>query len=121
MRRNGSRVIKVNKQNLIDKIYENKKNHINEYETAVKAYKIEVLKQLADLTERANNGEMNLKLNITTPVDNRSEYDKRAQMFEWEVDDVVELEQSEFLEYVQDETNFAMSAKISNTMYLSNL
>ena len=38
-------------------------------------------------------------------------------MFEWEVDDVVELEQNEFNEYVQDETEFAIQAKFSNMFY----
>jgi hypothetical protein len=40
-------------------------------------------------------------------------------MFTWEVDDIVELSQDEFLEYVQDETDFARSAKFSNAMYVS--
>jgi len=39
-------------------------------------------------------------------------------MFEWEVDNIVELEQNEFIEYVQDETDFAVSAKFSNMSYV---
>ena len=38
-------------------------------------------------------------------------------MFEWEVEEFVELEQQEFLEYVQDETDFAVTAKMSNMAY----
>jgi hypothetical protein len=39
-------------------------------------------------------------------------------MFEWEVEDFVELEQQEFNEYVQDETDFARMAKLSNSAYI---
>jgi hypothetical protein len=117
MRRTGSRTIKVQKGKLIDKIKENKENHIKEFEKAKVAYKEEALKQLAEQTKKVEEGALDAKLNLTTPVDNSINYDKIIEMFEWEVDDVVELEQSEFLEYVQDETEFARVAKFSNTMY----
>lgn len=117
MRRNGSRTIKVNKQKLIDKIIENKAAHIISYDKAVIAYKVEALKQLAELTEKVEGGDMTVRLNLTTPIDNKENYDKIIDMFEWEVEEEVELEQSEFTEYVQDETEFARNAFMSNTMY----
>lgn len=120
MRRTGSRTIKVNKQQLIDKIKENKKNHVEEYAKAVLAYKEEALKQLANLTQKVNEGALDIKLNLITPIDNSVNYDKIVEMFEWEVDKEVELEQSEFLEYVQDETEFARNAKFSNMMYVDS-
>ena len=61
---------------------------------------------------------MNVKLELTTPIDNAENYDKVIEMFVWEVEEIVELEQNEFLEYVQDETDFALTAKLSNTAYL---
>lgn len=118
MRRNGNRIIKVKKADLIAKIQENKAQHIESYAKAVIAYKKEALKQLADITEKVEGGDMNVRLNLTTPVDNRDNYDKIIDMFNWEVEDIVELEQSEFNEYVQDETDFARIAMMSNTMYL---
>ena len=118
MRRNGSRTIKVKKADLIARIEENKETHIVAYAKAVEAYKKEALKQLAELTKRVENGDMTVKLNLTTPVDNRKNYDKIIDMFNWEVEDIVELEQSEFNEYVQDETEFARHAMMSNSMYL---
>jgi len=117
MRRTGSRTIKVNKKELIKKIKENKKNHVAEYAKAVIAYKEEALKQLATLTTKVNDGALDIKLNLITPIDNSLNYDKIVEMFEWEVDKVVELEQDEFLEYVQDETEFARNAKFSNMAY----
>jgi hypothetical protein len=118
MRRLGNRTIKVDKNKLIEKIHQNKVAHIAAYEKAVLAYKEEAIKQLSQLTEKANNGELRLQLTLTTPVNNSENYDKIIDMFEWEVESVVELEQQEFNEYVQDETEFAKIAKISNSMYL---
>lgn len=119
MRRTGNRTIRVNKAELIEKIKENKAAHEKAYAKAVVAYKKEALAQLADLTKKVRAGEMSVSLKLTTPVDNRENYDKIIEMFEWDVDDIVELEQKEFNEYIQDETEFARVAKFSNTMYLA--
>jgi hypothetical protein len=118
MRRTGSRTIKVNKAKLIAKIKENKDAHIVAYGKAVIAYKNEAIKQLTEITKKVNDGDMTVRLSLTTPVDNRKNYDKIIDMFDWEVEDEVELEQQEFNEYVQDETEFARHALMSNSMYL---
>jgi len=119
MRRNGNRIIKVKKADLIAKIQENKAKHIEAYAKAVIAYKKEALKQLTDLIQKVEGGDMKVRLELTTPVDNKDNYDKIIDMFNWEVEDIVELEQSEFNEYVQDETDFARIALHSNSMYLA--
>jgi uncharacterized protein YbjQ (UPF0145 family) len=117
MRHFGTRTISVNKVKLIEKIKENKANHIKEYEKAVVAYKEEALKQLNEQIKKVEEGSLNAALNLITPINNSENYDKILQMFEWEVEDVVELEQNEFNEYVQDETEFAVQAKYSNSFY----
>ena len=117
MMRNGNRTIKVNKSNLIAKVMENKENHIKEYAKAVIAYKKEADKQLTKLLQYLYDGELELKLELVIPVNNASNYDDIVDMFQWEEDDLVELSQSEFTEYVQDKTHFANEARISNTYY----
>ena len=117
MRRNGNRTISVNKIPLIEKIKDNKANHILEYEKAVVAYKEEALRQLNEQIKKVEEGSLKAKLDLITPINNAENYDKIIEMFVWEVNDVVELEQNEFNEYVQDETEFAVQAKFSNTMY----
>jgi hypothetical protein len=117
MRQLGSRNINVDKAKLIEKIRENKANHIIEYDKAVIAYKEEALKQLKELMEDVQDGELGIRLELTTPINNVKNYDKIIEMFDWEVSDVVTLEQREFIEYVQDETDFAINAKMSNTYY----
>jgi len=117
MRRTGSRTIKVNKDKLIEQIKLNKENHIKEYDKAIIAYKEEALKQLTAQISRVDEGALDAKLDLITPINNAENYDKIIEMFEWEVEDKVDLEQNEFNEYVQDETEFAMQAKFSNTFY----
>ena len=119
MRHTGNRTITVQKRNLIEKIEENKANHVKEYAKAVIAYKKEALRQLNDLLLKVNDGVLDAKLDLITPIDNSKNYDRVVEMFEWEVEDEVELEQDEFKEYIQDTTDFAVRAKMSNTFYNS--
>ena len=117
MMTHGNRTIQVEKSDLIAKIKENKENHIKEYDKAVVAYKEEAESQLMTEVARVQEGALDAKLNLITPIDNTENYDSILEMFEWEVKDVVELQQDEFKEYVQDKTDFAVRAQMSNTAY----
>jgi len=117
MRRNGNRTINLYKAQLIEQIKKNKENHIIEYDKAVIAYKEEALKQLNEQIKAVEQGSLKARLDLITPINNATNYDKIIEMFEWEVNEVVELEQQEFTEYVQDETEFAIQSKFANTMY----
>jgi histidyl-tRNA synthetase len=113
-----ARTIKVDKQKLIDKIKENKANHIKEYDEAVKAFKEEAQKRIAELSENLAAGKFDkMKLSMTVPENRSEEYDKLVTQFEWELDKEVELSQGEFNEYIHDETPFAKQAKFSNMAY----
>ena len=119
MRYNGNRTIKVKKIDLIDKIRKNKIKHCEMYVLAVEAYKKEADYQLKKLRRDLNSGNMDLNLRLITPDNKSGNYDKLITMFEMEVEEFVELTQAEFNEYIHDETEFAMSVMVSNTMYLN--
>jgi len=120
MRHNpNSRTIKVKKSDLLEKIKINKENHKKEYVEAVDAYRIEAKKQLNQQKKSLEKGNLNIGLNLVAPVNMEAEYDKLIQIFEWEVEDHVELSTGEFNEYVLDETHFAVNAKILNSTYLA--
>jgi len=120
MRQYGNRKINVKKDELIAKIKENKENHIKEYDKAVVAYKKEAELQLMKEVARVQEGALDVKLDLITPINNADNYDKIIEMFEWEVAEVVELQQDEFKEYVQDEFDFAVTARMSNMMYVDS-
>ena len=121
MRHTGNRTIKVEKDKLIQQIKENKERHIKEFDVAVIAYKDEALRQLTNLTTRVKEGAVDAELDLVTPVNNAENYDKIVEMFQWEVEKEVELSQNEFNDYVQDETEFAMAAKYSNSFYSNTM
>ena len=118
MRTQGNRTIKVKKRELIERINENKEAHIKEFEAAKIAYKAEALRQIEEAREKIEAGELGVVLNLVTPVNVAQEYSQKAEMFEWEIEDEVELSQDEFKDYVQDDFQFARNAKMMNMSYL---
>jgi len=118
MRKMGNRVIKINKAKLIETLKANKESHIKEYDKAVMAYQTEADKQLNELIGKNLAGDLNIELNLIKPLNRAENYDKIIEMFEWEIQDDIELTQSEFKEYVQDEFDFAIQAKFANSMYM---
>jgi len=115
--RTGSRKMTVDKIKLIEQIKLNRDNHVIEYKEAVSAYKAEALKQLNGQIIEAEKGNLDVRISLTSPINAEKNYNDIIQMFEWDVLGEVELEQNEFREYVQDETSFAVSAKLSNSLY----
>ena len=113
----NARTITVKKAELIEKIKENKEEHIKEYTEAVEAYRKEAKRQLIVLNEGLENGKLDLKLSLISPKNEEAEYDKLIMMFNWEIAETVELSQGEFNEYVLDETSFAIQAKFLNYSY----
>jgi hypothetical protein len=118
--RNGDRTLEVNKADVIKAVKANKKAHQEAYAKAVVAYKKEALKQLAEQTKKAEAGDLKVRLDLTTPVDMGTSYDDIIEMFEFDVNDVIELTQREYNEYVKDKTESARHALMSNSMYLGD-
>ena len=118
MRSQGNRTIKVKKSDLIERINENKESHIEEFEAAKIAYKAEALRQLEEARKKIEAGELGVSLSLVTPSNVAEQYDKKAEMFEWEIADEVELSQDEFKDYVQDDFDFARNARRMNMSYL---
>lgn len=117
MHHHHNRTMSIKKSDLIDKIRANKEKHIKDYEEAVIAYRKEAAKQLKEQQEKLERGDLDLKLNLVTPVNCAADYDKVIEMFGWEVDEIISLTQKEFNEYVHDETSYALAAKFSNSTY----
>lgn len=117
MHTNHNRTIKINKQQLINKIIENKEAHIKDYEEAVLAYKTEAYKQLTKCKEELDGGSLKIGLKLVTPVNRGEEYDKVIEMFKWEINEEVEITQKEFNEYVHDDNEDSKYAKFQNSTY----
>jgi hypothetical protein len=112
-----NRTVNINKHKLIEKIKENKEIHIKEFNEAVEAYRLEASKQLDEQKRLLAEGNLNIMINLTTPVNRSTEYDKIVEMFTWEVKEEIELTQAEFNEYVHDDNDQSRAAKFSNSFY----
>jgi hypothetical protein len=111
------REITLNKENLIEKIKDNKAAHIADYHEGIKSYKVEAKKQLEKQLKELADGSISVRIDLITPVNKSDEYDKVLSMFEWEESDSVVLSESEFKHYVLDEAPFAINAKFLNSSY----
>ena len=109
--------MKIKRDQLIEKIKENKEKHLVEYEKAVEAYRREASKQLKSCAKELKGGSLTIKLSLITPVNRATEYDKVIEMFNWEVDNEIELTQKEFNEYVHDDNESSRLASFANTSY----
>ena len=112
-----TRNVTINKEKLINTLKENKSNHIKDYEEAVEAYIIEVNTQLKDLKKRIDKGELDIQLALIKPVNSSEKYDEIIELFNWELNDTVELTKSEFDDYVLDKAHFAEEARFYNSSY----
>lgn len=120
LRTHGTRDILMNKSKLIDQIKKNKEVHIKAYAKAIKAYKQEALKQLAEQTKLAKSGGLHIELALTSPVDLVEHYDDLIEMFDIDTRDELILSQQEYNEYYKDKTETTRHASLSNAMYLSH-
>ena len=117
-RMNGnSRIITIKKADLLKRIQENKQKHILDYEEAVSAYRKEAKRQLVAQKRALDKGDLNIRINLITPIDKRDEYDRISEIFIWEIKEEVELTQGEFNEYVLDDNDWAVASRLQNSIY----
>lgn len=119
MHQRHNRSMVINKIKLIEKIKENKEQHIKDYKEAVDAYRVEANKQLLAAKESLDAGRLDIHLQLTTPINRTQEYDRVVEMFEWEIAENIELTQIEFNDYVHDDNDSSRNAKFANSFYLS--
>jgi hypothetical protein len=72
---------------------------------------------LNNLKKELDNGSLKIRLQLIEPINRSDEFDKVIEMFNWKLSENIELTQAEFNEYVHDETNSSMTAKLANFSY----
>lgn len=94
--------VKVNKQDLLNKLYENKKIHENEFNELNKQYKEDVINGLTELLKEAKKlkDDPIICLNLLKPDSYISQYSEIIGMLEMSVDDEFEITQEEYKNYV---------------------
>lgn len=109
--------VKINKNNLLKIVRENKEKHVKEFNEAVKDFKMAVIKICNENMEIVEAGKTDIKVLPPKPVSYEANYTKAILMLELSVDDVIELDQYEFSKFVQDEWEWKQAFSTSNSTY----
>lgn len=118
--RRGHREITVNKVELLKILKENLENHIADYETACKGFRVEATERLEKALDSAKSGgKIITDLDLEEPVSHASDYETVIGMLELSVSEQVVIDQDEYLTYVKDEWGWKPSFDRMSTVYNS--
>jgi hypothetical protein len=110
--------MKMKVQDILTKVKANRASHRNEFLEAQEGYRkkaIEILDQrLADA--RAGK-ELNMLIQLPAPQDHTKDYDRVIMMLEMTTDEVLEIDQNEFAQYVLDDWSWKQQFMLTNSMY----
>ncbi len=97
------KTVKIKKEELLTKIKKNRNIHEAEYNQAFEGYKKAVINGLEELIANAKAGkELKTSINLPTPHNYTDRYDQIITMLEMSVEDVIEIDNSDFNKYVLD-------------------
>lgn len=111
--------VKVNKEDLLKVLKENRETHRSLFLKALEGYREEVIKLLTVNLNNVKAGKQIVTfLQLPVPKDQTSEYDQIIRMLGMSVDEDFELEDHEFKCYVLDEWSWKEAVTMSNSRYL---
>lgn len=116
--------ITVNKERLIAKLKENLAQHKADYAEAVVGYKIKLLADLEakhyEVSENSDLAVLEIKpVSFNPPRSYAKEYEDAIIMAEWTEGDTIQLDQTTFKQYVQNEWSWSGSFEVMATSYKS--
>ena len=115
----GLNMIKVDKQELIEKLKENRINHADMYIKAHNAFMIQSIKDLRNAIQKFKNGNVIHNVIFDEPKSHDSEYETVIRMLEMSVDKEVTISMSEFKSFVQDDWDWKKGFVMNATKYVS--
>ena len=115
--------VKLNKNELLVIVRENKEKHMAEFLESVEDYKAAVFKISKANLKLASSGDLENFKKIShipgAPKSYENDYARAIRMLELSVDDVIELEDDVFNQLVLDEWTWKMSFSTANASYKS--
>ena len=113
--------VKIDKNELLKIVRENKAKHIKEYNDAVKDFQLAVIKTCNENQEVVTAGKTEIKNMPVKPSTYEANYNRAIRMLELTVDTVIELGTYEFNQLVLDEWEWKQAFSTSNSSYKSFL
>ncbi|MHB8098029.1 MAG: hypothetical protein ACYDD5_00380 [Sulfuricurvum sp.] len=111
--------VKVNKNDLISKLEENREIHITEFNELKVDYMEAFTKQLKEMTKSVKNGNFNTTTDFTMvkPTSYLKTYDEVIGMLKMSIEDTFEITQDEYRQYVLNDWNWSRSFAITKASY----
>ena len=112
------KTIKVSAERLRQHLMKNQIKHIAEYKEAMSAYRISLANELAGLLDKAqNNLDIEHAIKTVRPINYSASYDEAIEKLLWTNEDIIELDQIEFKQYIQDEWAWSLNFLATTGMY----
>src|SRR5437016_5636643 len=98
------RTVNLKRTDLLDKVKANRAKHRSVFEEAMVGYRKAAIEELDSMIADAKSGKsIRRYVSLVEPMDQTKDYDRVLSMLEMSVDDEIELDQSEFAQYVLDD------------------
>ena len=110
--------VKITKEELLSTIIKNRESHRKIFDEAIVGYREQAIKELDAMLAEAKEGKrIRRAVSLIEPIDQTREYDKAIKMLQMSVDDVIELDEHQFSQYVLDDWGWKKSFLHSNRGY----
>lgn len=110
--------VKVNRVELLNTISKNRDTHRNTFLEAQKGFREEVIKALDKMLDNARKGiKYSQSVGLPEPQDMTKEYDCAIAMLKMSVDEVIEIDEHEFKQYVLDQWVWKQNWKSVTDVY----
>lgn len=117
------RSVKLNRDELLGIVRQNKDKHVKEYAEAVEDYKAAVIRIAKANLKLANTGDLDKIAKMQSvpgqPVSYEDSYNRSIRMLELSVDEVIELQEDVFNQLVLDEWTWKRSFTAMGATYKS--
>lgn len=112
------KTVKVNKSDLLTALTKNRADHRAVFLDALKSYRTRVIEELDKALEDARAGRRFLtNLMLQQPMDMTKEYDRAISMLNMSIEDVIELSDGEFRQFVLDDWSWRNQFIAANSVY----
>ena len=110
--------VKVEREKLLNIIKENREKHRAIYAEILDGYKKEVIRRLKFALDQALEGEKFItNIKLIAPKDYTENYNRIIGMLELSIEKVVEIDDTEYRQYVLDEWVWKKDFEMSNSSY----
>lgn len=110
--------VKVKRTELLDKLKVNREAHRGIFLDAQVGYREQAIREIEQMLQEARSGKrIRRAVSLIEPIDQTREYDRVIAMLEMSVDDVIELDEVSFRQYVLDDWSWKQQFLAVNSTY----